>query len=155
VRRGRRTLVGAVVAVSLILTTGCQYLPNIPSLPGNPFRSDPTPTVVPAAVPSPAPVAQSAAPAFTPFWIKNHRLTEMWSGPPGQPGVVSFGTTSQQFCSFQVVQPQNTSRLYVLNPYTNNYFWIDEDAIGRVDPPERRTGPKPANQNCADAIYEG
>lgn len=151
----RQTLTGVLVAGSLAFTTACQYLPNLPSLPGNPFGSAPTPTVAPTAVPSPSPAAKPAAPAFTPFWIKNHRLTEMWSGPAGQPGAVSFGTTSQQFCSFQVVQPQDNARLYVLNPYTNNYFWIDEDAIGRVDPPERRSGPKPENQNCADAIFQG
>ena len=37
--------------------------------------------------------------------------------------------TSQQFCSFQVARPQDNSRLYVLNPYSKDYFWIDADAV--------------------------
>jgi hypothetical protein len=100
-------------------------------------------------------VAAQPTPAFEPFWVKNHRLTEMWSGPTDATGVVSFGTTSRQFCSFQVVLPPTGPRLYVFNPYSRNYFWIDASAIGPVGPPERASGPLPAGQNCADAIYSG
>ena len=149
----------SLVLLSTLLLSGCQYLP---SLPANPFRpsatAEPTAisTPVTAAPPSPSPSQAAAAAAFMPFWVKNHRLTEMWSGAAGQPNVTSFGTTSAQFCSFQVVQPPAGTRLYVLNPYSNNYFWIDADAIGPVpNPPERRPGPKPADQNCTEAIYEG
>ncbi len=153
----RRRLV-LVLVVSTVSLAGCQYLPNIP-LPANPFRAgDPTSVPSPAAVANPAPVLPSPTPAqsFTPFWVKNHRLTEMWSGPSDAPNVTSFGTTSAQFCSFQVVQPPNGPRLYVYNPYTANYLWIDADAVGPVpNPPERRAQPRPPNQNCAEAIYEG
>ncbi len=79
----------------------------------------------------------------------------MWSGPAGTPDVVSFGQTSQQFCAFQVVEPQDGPRLFVYNPYTDNYFWIDADAVGPVGEPEMRPGPKPAGENCAGAIYNG
>ena len=61
----------------------------------------------------------------------------MWSGSSGQEGVISFGMTSQQFCSFQVTKPQEGARLYVLNPYSKDYFWIDADAVGPV--PDQRT----------------
>jgi hypothetical protein len=150
----RRTIAGLMV-VATALTSGCQYIPS--NLP-NPFRSEPTPTSAPAASPVPAAKAspEVSKPAFTPIWVKNHRITEMWSGPAGEPNVVSFGTTSAQFCSFQLVRPPDNPRVYVLNPYSNNYFWIDADAVGPIpNPPERRPGPKPSDQNCTDAIYEG
>ena len=146
-------LAGRLLLVGTVLLGGCQYLP---ALPANPFRPSGTPEAAPertpvtAAPPSPAPAA------FTPFWIKNHRVTEMWSGPAGQANVTSFGPTSAQFCSFHVVMPPSGPRLYVFNPYTQNYLWIDADAVGPVgNEPERRPGPKPAGQNCAEAIYEG
>jgi hypothetical protein len=140
-----------------LLATGCDTLP---SLPVNPFRV--TPTVVPTATPTVVPVAVAVAsptatvPAFEPYWVRNHRLTEMWSGPSGQEGVISFGVTSAQFCAFQVTRPQDNSRLYVLNPYSRDYFWIDADAVGPIpEPPRQVAGPKPADQNCAEDIYEG
>ena len=140
----------------LLLTGACDYLP---AMPPNPFRV--TPTMVEQA--TPVPVAASPMPAptstpvpFAPYWVKNHRPTEMWSGPPGQPGVISFGTTSGQFCSFQVMAPQTSSRLHVLNPYSKDYFWIDADAVGPVsEAPRREAGPKPPDQNCAEAVYDG
>ena len=152
---GRRVDLGAgLLLLATALLSGCQYLPS--SLPANPFRPAATPepgparTPVTAAPPSPTPAT------FTPFWIKNHRVTEMWSGPAGEANVTSFGPTSAQFCSFEVVRPPNAPRLYVFNPFTGNYLWIDADAVGPVpSPPERRPGPKPANQNCAEVIYEG
>lgn len=152
----RRRLV-LVLMLPMAALAGCQYLPPI-SLPSNPFAAQPTAEPSPvAAKPSPSPVASaSPTPAFTPFWVKNHRLTEMWSGPAGSPGVASFGTTTAQFCSFQVVQPPSGTRLYVYNPYTDNYLWIDAEAVGPVpNPPERRPEARPAGQNCAEAVYEG
>jgi hypothetical protein len=62
--------------------------------------------------------------------------------------------TSQQFCSFQVTRPEEGGRLYVLNPYSRDYFWIDANAVGPVDAPEHKPGPKPADQNCDEAIYD-
>lgn len=85
---------------------------------------------------------------FTPYWVQNYQPTGMWSGPAGQEGVVNFGTTSAEFCAFEVVRPQSNSRLYVFNPYSNNYFWIDADAVITGGPPVNNTGPKPAGQNC-------
>jgi hypothetical protein len=140
----------------LLLVAGCDYLP---ALPRNPFAV--TPTVVAQATPtaaavSPTPVPTATPVPFAPFWVKNHRPTEMWSGPAGQEGVVSFGTTSGQFCSFQVMQPQTGARLFVLNPYSNDYFWIDADAVGPVpEAPQRAQGPKPPDQNCTELVYDG
>src|SRR4051794_2553439 len=136
-----------------LVAAGCDQLP---ALPANPFSV--TPTLVATAVPSPT-VVPTAVPTATPvpfraFWVKNFRPTEMWSGPSDAAGVVSFGTTSQQFCSFQVAKPQEGARLYVLNPYSRDYFWIDVDAVGPVDEPPHNSGPKPPDQNCDGAIYD-
>jgi hypothetical protein len=138
----------------LLLAGGCDYLPPMPQ---NPFRVTPTvveePTATPIVAASPTPFPTPTQPTFTSFWVKNHRPTEMWSGPPGQPGVISFGTTSSQFCSFQVMEPQTSGRLHVLNPYSKDYFWIDADAVGPVaEPPQRMAGPDPlAHARGADA----
>ena len=147
-RDWRRRLVLALVLPTTALA-GCRYLPS----------PTPTPAPVRPLLGAPPPQSTTTAPtpaSFAPFWVKNHRRTGMWSGPPDAPGVVSFGTTSAQFCSFQVVRPPDGPRLHVLNPYSADYFWIDADAVGPVaGPPERRAQPKPPGQNCAEAIYEG
>src|SRR5215207_8592552 len=146
----------SVVLLLLVtsLPSGCDKLPPLPPLPENPFRATPTVVDEPTARPFP-PIAEptltplATVATFAPYWVKNHRLAEMWSGPAGQTGVVSFGTTSRQFCAFQVTRPQEGGRLYVLNPYSRDYFWIDADAVGPVaEAPARATGPKPAAQNC-------
>jgi len=88
---------------------------------------------------------------FSPFWVRNHEITDMWSGPEGQATAVSFGKTSAQFCVFLVVHPQDNARLYVLNPYSNDYFWIDEKSVGPADRPESQPGQRAPDQNCASA----
>jgi hypothetical protein len=78
----------------------------------------------------------------------------MWSGALDQPGVISFGETSAPFCIFEE-RDQRGDRLYVFNPYSRNYFWIDKQAVEPVARPDVRPGiAKPAGQNCADAIFE-
>jgi hypothetical protein len=148
-----------IVLLLPLLGTACDRLPAMPSLPGlpqNPFAA--TPTIVevpPTAPPSPTPFSTATPVPFTAYWVKNHRVTDMWSGPAGQAGVVSFGQTSRQFCAFQVTRPQEGGRLYVLNPYSRDYFWIDADSVGPVaEAPTRATGPKPADQNCTDQLYD-
>lgn len=77
----------------------------------------------------------------------------MWNGPRAQADVISFSDTSEKNCVFQERDRQG-NRLYVFNPYTENYFWIDEFAVSEISMPEtrsRRTGPP--DRNCSDAIY--
>lgn len=152
-----------VAAMVTLVATGCGSLPTLPL----PFGGEPTPTPSARATGAPGPTAgpagaaktephaDSTSPTFEPFWVQNHRIAEMWSGPAGAPDVVSFGATSDQFCSFLVARPPDNDRLYVFNPYSQNYFWIDAAAIEPAGLPERRPYPKPANQTCAGVVYEG
>jgi hypothetical protein len=137
----------------LLLLGGCG---GALTLPPNPFRTTPSIVVTASPSPSPVPVTPTETPEpFKPYWVKNHRQTEIWSGQRGQPGVISFGTTSDQFCVFQVVQPQDGPRLFVLNPFSRDHFWIDADAVGPIaEAPPRASGPKPSDQNCADRLYD-
>src|SRR3954468_22417308 len=150
----KRSSAAPVLALAMLLSA-CDYLP---AMPANPFAVTPTviaqPTQAPVVAP-PTPFPTPSPAPFTAYWVKNYRPTEMWSGPPGQDGVISFGITSAQFCSFQVVEPQTSARLHVLNPYSKDYFWIDADAVGPVpEAPPRGTGPKPPDENCDERIYD-
>jgi len=88
-------------------------------------------------------------------WLRNHQLADMWSGPADEPSTVSFGRVSSQFCVFQELDHKG-DRLYVFNPYSENYFWIDTAAVGPVGSPDvRPRSAKPAEQNCADAVFDG
>lgn len=87
--------------------------------------------------------------------MKNHRITEMWSGPARDRNAISFGQTSSTFCSFRIDRIEDDPRVYVYNPYADGRFWIEAEAIGPVVPPERRRGPKPPDQNCDEHIYDG
>ncbi|MCC7371854.1 MAG: glycoside hydrolase family 99-like domain-containing protein [Chloroflexi bacterium] len=119
----------------------------------NPPPPAPTPTTVVPPTPRPRPPTATPEPEV---WIKNFRLTKMWSGQEGQPGVISFGETSSTFCSFRIAEPQVGPRIFVYNPYTDSNFWIDGIDVGPVEqPPVRRPGPKPAGVNCTEAIYDG
>jgi hypothetical protein len=113
-------------------------------------------TLLALETPTPIPTPTLApTPEFSPYWVQNTRRTEMWSGPAGQAGVVSFGVTSGVSCYFEVSSFLTRSRLYVKNPYDMNYFWIDADAVVQAPgPPEHRAGPKPKDQNCVDAIFD-
>ena len=151
-------LVAVYIAVSPIVRRG---LPTAADVLGYSAAATQTATaLLPVTTPTPTPAPPTPAvvptPEFTPYWVRNHRRTQMWSGRAGPPGITSFGVTSNQFCVFEVVRQQDNSRLYVFNPYDQNYFWIDANDVGPIpDPPERRPEPKPPGVNCADAIFEG
>ena len=89
-------------------------------------------------------VTLSASPveAFDPRWVQNHRETELWSGPDS--GAVSFGRVPQ-WSYFLTVAPQQGSRLYVWNPITSNYAYVDAAAVGPSGaPPAPTPTPTPA-----------
>ena len=151
----RPCLRALLLAVSpiILVASACGSLPSVP----NPFAADATltPTAAPPARATPTPVPVPTPAPFEPLWVQNHRITEMWSGPSGQANTVSFGATSGQFCSFLLVLPPEGDRLYVFNPYTQNYLWIDAVDVGPAGPPEQRPDPKPADVNCTQDLYTG
>jgi hypothetical protein len=120
--------------------------PAKPAQPAQPAVQKPEP-----ATPTPVPPKRPSGPEA--FWVKNHQITDMWSGPASQPGVMSFGKTDAQFCAFLVAGPSEHSRLFAYNPVSQNYFWIEQDAVGRVEPPQVVRTPRPHDRNCADADF--
>ena len=73
-----------------------------------------------------------SAAAYTPWWVQNQQDTQLWSGPDSQ--AVSFGTVAVR-SSFLVVAPQQGPRLYVLNPLSGNYAYVDASAVAPGPPP--------------------
>lgn len=150
----RIILVGAVVVA--VVAGVAQVLPSILTRPPS-VPSAPTSIIATVVPTKPAVISEPPTKPAPPIeqWVKNHRITEMWSGPSDQSGVVSFGVTSAQFCSFKMARQPEGDRLYVFNPHSNNYFWIDANAVGPVNaPPEHRSGPKPSDQNCSGAVFD-
>lgn len=47
-----------------------------------------------------------------------------------------FGEAGPQFTTFKVVAPQIGNRIYVFNPVTGNYGWINADGVGPAGPPK-------------------
>ena len=50
---------------------------------------------------------------------------------------IDFGPAGPQFTTFTVAGPQVGDRIYVYNPVTNNYGWIDSSGVGPAGPPIR------------------
>jgi hypothetical protein len=70
----------------------------------------------------------------TPGFVQNHDPSaQIWSGPTS--GARSFGVAAPQFTTFTVVAPQISTRLYVFNPATQNFGWIDVLGVGPSGPP--------------------
>jgi uncharacterized membrane protein len=124
-------------------------------------RAGPTPlAATPTTSPEPgqpAPLAgppdQSASSPLRPFaeyWVRNYLVTSLWSAPTEGPEVEQFGETGGQFCAFLVVRPQVGARLFVFNPVSQNYFWIDAAAVGPVGAPPQSTD-QTDDDNCASA----
>jgi hypothetical protein len=57
----------------------------------------------------------------------------IYSGPFAEG--VDYGVAGPQYTTFTVVAPQVGSRLFVYNPTTDNYGWIDVSGIGPAPPP--------------------
>jgi lipoprotein-anchoring transpeptidase ErfK/SrfK len=76
----------------------------------------------------PSAAAAQGAPAQ---WVQNHRVAELWSGP--DQGAEQFGLLRQ--FSFLRVERIAGSRLYVFNPRSANFAYIDASAVGPSGPP--------------------
>lgn len=70
---------------------------------------------------------------LTQAWVQNHNPNvHIYSGPLASDA--DFGLAGPQFTTFTVVAPQIANRLYVFNPATNNYGWIDVSGVGPSGP---------------------
>jgi len=73
------------------------------------------------------------APAFTAFWVESFAPdAPLWSSPDAN--AVAFGTRPQ-WSHFLVVQPQHGVRLFVWDPASRNYAWLDAANVGPSGPP--------------------
>ena len=83
-----------------------------------------------------APAAQVTRTAPQPggFWVQNHLVTELWSGP--DEGAVVFGLLRK--FSYLRVERAVGNRFYVFNPRSNNYAYVTATAVGPsgAPPPE-------------------
>ncbi|MGH2355421.1 MAG: hypothetical protein ACRDI2_00420 [Chloroflexota bacterium] len=70
-----------------------------------------------------------------PAYVQNFDpAVHIYSGPDDK--AVDYGVAGPQFTTFVVVAPQVGQRLFVYNPTTDNYGWIDAAGVGPVGPPQ-------------------
>jgi len=73
--------------------------------------------------------------AFQPAYVQNFGADlQIYSGWDDK--AASFGPAGPQFTTFRVVAPQIGKRIYVYNPVTDNYGWIDAEGVGPAGPPK-------------------
>lgn len=80
--------------------------------------------------------AVSAA-AHDPWWVQSQQETQLWSGPDSR--AICFGTVAKG-STFLVVAPQQGPRLYVLDPSSTNYAYIDAAAVAPSGAPNAPVG---------------
>jgi len=85
----------------------------------------------PAAASAAGAVSVSADAKDGAQWVATHSLTDLWSDSEGG---VSFGK-ARPWTYLQLTGQAADGRLYVLNPRTGNYAWVDVEAIGPVPAP--------------------
>lgn len=96
------------------------------------------------------PLAVRAADPFAPYWVQNHRLTQLWSGP--NQDAASFGTVPA-WSYFQVMEPQRGTRLHVLDARTGNFAYLDAADVGPSGPPPAVAEADPA-EDAADSFLQ-
>lgn len=69
-----------------------------------------------------------------PSWVQNFDPNvHIWSGPTSD--AIDFGVAGPQGTVYQVVGPQVLGRIYVFDPVTQGYGWIDASGVGPFGPP--------------------
>ena len=72
--------------------------------------------------------------ALQPAYVANFgEATHIYSSP--SEGAIDFGEAGPQFTTFTVVAPQVGYRIYVYNPITKGYGWIDAREVGPTTAP--------------------
>jgi 3D (Asp-Asp-Asp) domain-containing protein len=70
-------------------------------------------------------------PAFGAYWVAAHAATTLWAGPVGSEIPLDW---AHQWTILQVVRPQEGDRLFVWDPRSELYAWVDAADVGQVDP---------------------
>jgi hypothetical protein len=110
---------GLIAGVGLVALAALVGFPAADvSAQRRPPRATPTPTATPQ-------------PAATEVWVQNHEVTEQWSGP--NEGAVLFGWLRK--FSYLRVERTDGERLYVYNPRTENFAYVNASAVGPSGPP--------------------
>ena len=72
--------------------------------------------------------------ALQPAYVQNFSEDARIFSSPDTDGA-DFGAAGPQFTTFTVVAPQVANRIYVYNPVTKGYGWINADEVGPSGPP--------------------
>jgi hypothetical protein len=75
--------------------------------------------------------ATNAPPADDEQWVATHKATDLWSDPDGG---TSYGTV-RPLTFLRLTGQGAETRLYVYNPRTQGYAWVDADAVGPATAP--------------------
>src|SRR6266516_4328508 len=90
------------------------------------------PPATPVAPPTPRqPAAVEPAPSSSERWVQNFEVTELWSGP--NEGAVFFGWLRK--FSYLRIERADGNSLYVLNPRSNNFAYVNASVVGPSGPP--------------------
>src|SRR5439155_8840375 len=83
---------------------------------------------------TPAPAADPTTPTagFTQFWVAPFKSATLYSG--SAPGAPAFGPAPLGM-RLRVDAPQNSPRLFVWNPASQGWAWVDANAVGPVGAP--------------------
>src|SRR4051794_22212324 len=100
-----------------------------------------TAVTLPAPTTAPSLSEDAARPSDDANWVATHQSTDLWSDSDAGR---SFGTV-RPFTYFQLTGQSADGRLYVYNPRTQNYAWLEAEAVGPVPPPSEAyfKGPQP------------
>lgn len=125
------------ILLAFLVTAPVAAQPQPASQPSPTPQPAPTPRGAARSVPVPTPPAPQPTPRppaapFTPFWVQNHRATQLWSGLDRE--AVTFGV-APPWSYFQVVEPQSDGRLRVLDARTGNFAFVEAVDVGPSGPP--------------------
>ena len=73
----------------------------------------------------------SAAPGRSEVWVAAHAPTALWTDPSAG---AEWLADAPQWTVFKVARPQVGDRLYVWDPRSDDYGWVDAWDVGPVDP---------------------
>jgi hypothetical protein len=126
----RRAVPSSPVLAGLSVLALAVFLLWVPPVSAAP-KPPPKPTPQPTSTPGASPTTSDSSQAGGAVWVQNFDVTELWSGPNA--GAVSFGWLRK--FSYLRVERWEGDRLYVFNPRSNNFAYVDGSAVGPSGPP--------------------